>query len=296
MLTRVQAFEKLRTNLELTGLQEQMVAKRQENVRSTIERELSVVDSFLTGSYRRQTLIAPLARADVDIVVVLDRIYKRQGPRSVLELVRKALLTSYPKTAGISRNGQAVTIKFSDFTVDVVPVFIRPWWALDEGWDICDSGSDSWIATHPKRHVAISGRANKLHDGQLVPRIKELKVWNRAAGLPLRSFHIEVLAWSIFGKSWWWYTNKPSDWESASYFFKKAQTKLQEPLSDPAGTGKDVGAYLRGATLETAVSKAESAYDRCVRAEEAFSDNKFLVGHETYSKIFGNYYPYRAVA
>jgi hypothetical protein len=224
-------------------------------------------------------------------VVVLDRDYKQRGPRAVLDLVKKALLVEYPKTPEISRNGQAVTITFSDFVVDVVPAFVRPWWTWDDGWDICDSGSDRWIATNPKRHVGISASANRLHGGQLVPRIKQLKAWNRTVGEPLHSFHVEALAWSIFGRSWWWYSSQPSDWASANYFFKKARGKLREPLHDPAGTGKDVAAYLHGTALDAAVSKVERAYERCVQAEKAFAADDLAAMHEAYDRVFGNYYP-----
>ncbi len=66
------AFERFRSNLELTGLQESAVAERQLSVRAAVTRELTVIDAFLTGSYRRHTLIAPLSTADVDVIVVLD--------------------------------------------------------------------------------------------------------------------------------------------------------------------------------------------------------------------------------
>jgi hypothetical protein len=240
MATRDEAFRRLRANLELTGLQEKTVAARQASVRAAVGRQLTVIDSFLTGSYRRQTLVRPLSRADVDVVVVLDREYRKRGPRAVLDLVKKALLAEYTQGMKISRNGQAATITFSDFVVDVVPAFARPWWTTwdEESWEICDSGSDRWIATNPKRHVSISSKANALHDGELVPRIKQLKVWNRTAGSPLRSFHLEVLAWSIFGRSALWYHPQSSDWSSARYFFKKARGKLRESLSDPAGRAR----------------------------------------------------------
>jgi hypothetical protein len=293
MVTRNEAFERLRTNLELTGLQEITVAVRQKNVRAAVERQLTVVDDFLTGSYRRQTLIRPLSRADVDVVVVLDRGYRKSGPCAVLDLVKKALLAEYMRGTKISRNGQAVTITFTDFIVDVVPAFVRPWWSTwdEESWDICDSGSDRWIVTNPKRHVEISSKANALHDGELVPRIKQLKAWNRTAGTPLHSFHLEVLAWSIFGRSWWWYSSQNSDWGSVRYFFKKARGKLREPLSDPAGTGKDVGAYLHGTALDEAVSKVESAFKRCERAEEAAKNGDLAAMHEAYRRVFGECYP-----
>ncbi len=291
MLTRIHAFEELRSNLELSELQEIAVATRQSNVREAVASQLSVVGDFLTGSYRRHTLIGPLKKADVDVVVVLDRKYKERGPRAVLELVKKALLVEYTRTPAIGRNGQAVTITFTDFIIDVVPAFVRPWWTWDEGWEICDSGSDSWITTNPKKHVAISATANNAHGGHLVPRIKQLKAWNRTAGDPLRSFHLEALAWSIFGTSWMWKTGQSSDWASARYFFDKARVELRSQLHDPAGTGSDVASYLNGTALDSAVSKVTSAYERCLRAEKCAKDDDLGGMHKAYGQVFGDYYP-----
>jgi hypothetical protein len=288
---RVQAFEGLRRNLELTGLQERTVATRQHNVRHAVADQLSVVGDFLTGSYRRHTLIGPLKQADVDVVVVLDPKYKERGPKAVLEMVKKALLVEYTRTPAISRNGQAVTITFTDFVVDVVPAFVRPWWTWNEGWEICDSGSDSWISTNPKKHVELSATANRTHGGHLVPRIKQLKAWNRTVGEPLRSFHLEALAWSIFGTSWMGKKGQSSDWASARYFFDKARTELRNQLADPAGTGSDVAAYLHGSALDSAVSKVKTAYERCVRAEQAENDGEPVAMHKAYGQVFGDYYP-----
>jgi len=55
-----EGFRKLRENLEITGLQESTVSTRQTNVRTALEDDFDVKDSFLTGSYRRSTMIAPL--------------------------------------------------------------------------------------------------------------------------------------------------------------------------------------------------------------------------------------------
>lgn len=116
------AFQDFRGNLAITGLQESVIAARQEKVRAVVAGGLAVEDSFLTGSYGRCTLIGPMRHADVDIVVVLDRGDRRRSPRAVLDLVKDTLREEYP-TSKISRNGQAVTIRFADFTVDVVPAF-----------------------------------------------------------------------------------------------------------------------------------------------------------------------------
>jgi hypothetical protein len=135
-----------------------------------------------------------MQEADVDIMVVLDGGCRRRGPRAVLDLVKDTLREQY-QTSQISRNRQAVTIRFSDFTVDVVPAF-GIWWESGV-LDICNSGDGSWIRTSPQKHIEISGKVNKRADGLVVPAVKMLKASNRTAGWPLRSFHLEVLAWKV---------------------------------------------------------------------------------------------------
>ena len=209
----------------------------------------------------------------------------------MLDLVRKALLVEYPRTPNVSRNGQAVTIRFSDFVIDVVPAFALPWYSWSSGWEICDSRSNGWITTNPKKHVELSAAANRAHGGHLVPRIKQLKAWNVAAGEPLHSFHLEALAWSIFGTSWLWKNSQRSDWVSVRYFFNKARSGLNDPLHDPAGTGADVAAYLHGVALKAAISNVTTAYDRCVRAELAAKEGDIAAMHRAYGQVFGEHYP-----
>src|SRR5687767_11580129 len=73
--TIAEGFEQLRRNLQITTLQEDTVSTRQQNVRKVVEAGMTVLDSFLAGSYRRDTMIAPLSEADVDIFVILSAKY-----------------------------------------------------------------------------------------------------------------------------------------------------------------------------------------------------------------------------
>ena len=117
MATTITAsFAKLRQNLEITDLQASTVSKRQTNVRNAVEKDFTVLKSFLTGSYKRSTMIAPLHQADVDIFVVLDPSYfKSDGQASLLDKVRATLLKTYPSTPKISRNGHAVILTILHF-------------------------------------------------------------------------------------------------------------------------------------------------------------------------------------
>lgn len=229
-----QGFKELLTNLEISGLQEATVSTRQQNVRDAVQDELSVLDSFLAGSYRRSTMISPLSEADIDIFVILDvKYFEQNGQAALLEKVKRVLRKTYTKTPDISPNGQAVTIVFTDFKVDVVPTFHRK----GGGFLIPDSQRGVWIGTDPKKHIELWTAANKAHNNDFVPLIKILKSWNKSRDL-LRSFHLEVLALSVLqGVT---ISSYPS---GARFFFDKARDKIAKKLADPAGYNDDVAAH-----------------------------------------------------
>lgn len=277
-----QGFNELSSRLNITGLQTQTVSTRQSRVRGAVAAEMTVLDSFLTGSYKRSTLISPLKEADVDVFIVLDSKYHARGARSVLDSTKRALLKTYD-TPKISRNGQAVTIRFSDFQVDVVPGFNRE----GGGYLIPNSGTDSFISTNPKTHVELSTKKNTSHSGMLVPIEKMIKGWNRTIDNHFRSFHLEVLAWTIFeGVT---ISNYPS---GIRYYFDKAQAKISVSVPDPAGFGGDVGSYISTtAQITNAKSRLETARKRAVKAEELAKAGKTAAAYDEWRKIFGNNFP-----
>jgi len=287
--TILESFRELKANLEITGLQHSTVSTRQQNVRNAFKNELDVLDSFLTGSYSRHTMIAPLKEADIDIFIIFDAKYyyhyngQNGGQAGLLDLVKRALRKTYPKTPDISRNGQAVTIQFTDFMVDVVPAFSR------KGGDylIPNSISQSWISTDPKKHVEIMSAANKEHDGDLVPLIKMTKGWNRTINDYFRSFHLEVMALQILNRV------RISDYPSGvRYFFDKGRSYVKQKNPDPARYGGDVGSYLNTQEkVDNAVSRFETAYTRAIKAEDYATRGYIEDAINMWRKIFGNYFP-----
>jgi hypothetical protein len=279
-----QAFREFGRNLEITGLQASTVSTRQQHVREAVEAELTVLDSFLTGSYRRHTMIAPLKEADVDVFVVLDaKYFEHGGQAALLDKVRRALLKTYTKSPRISRNGQAVTITFSDFVVDVVPGFYRD----GGGFLIPDSVQSRWIATDPKKHVDIWAEANKAHAGDLIPLMKMLKAWNRAHSAVLRSFHLEVLTLqSLEG------VTIPSFSAGARYVFDKARDRVCTPSPDPARFTGSVGGYLDTSTkVQAAVERLDAACTKAREAEAYESQGYHRSAIEKWQVVFGDYFP-----
>ncbi|MFD2611407.1 CBASS oligonucleotide cyclase [Paenibacillus gansuensis] len=278
-----QSFSSFKQNLEITDLQGGTVSTRQKNVRGVLDNGLTVLDSFLTGSYSRSTMIAPLKEADVDIFVVLDpSYYKKDGPAYLLDKVKGVLRQEY-KTPDISRNGQAVTIWFSDFMVDVVPSFYRQ----GGGYLIPNTITKQWVETDPKKHVTLFSQANQSHNSMLKPVIKMLKCWNKNISFEFSNFHIEVLAYHIFNNV------RIDDYSSGvRYFFDKARSEVRKQNPDPSGFSADVGAYLNSeAKILKAVSNLTTAYNRAVKAETNAAEGRIEDAVNEWRKIFGSRFP-----
>lgn len=278
-----EAFKTFRSRLEITDLQAQTVSTRQQNVRKAVAAELTVLTDFLTGSYCRSTLIAPLSQADVDIFVVLDpKYYEKDGQAALLERVKRALKKQYD-LSDISRDGQAITITFSDFKVDVVPGFYRS----GGGYLIPNTQGSTWIETNPKEHERLSSENNQAHNGDLVPLEKMIKRWNREIGRHFRSFHLEVLAWDILDG-----VTISSFSSGARYYFDKGRTTIKQKNADPAGYGGDVGYYISSQTqIDEAVSRFTTAYNRAIKAEEYEAKGKVADAIGEWRKIFGDTFP-----
>ncbi|WP_164102239.1 CBASS oligonucleotide cyclase [Candidatus Laterigemmans baculatus] len=278
-----QGFQILRQNLEITDLQAGTVSTRHTNVRAAVEDEMTVLETFLTGSYKRSTMIAPLKDADIDVFVVLDpSYYKPDGQASLLDKVKRVLKKEYPKSPRISRNGQAVTITFTDFQVDVVPGFRRQ----GGGFLIPDSIKGRWIGTNPRKHVEIWSVHNKTHNGSLVPVLKMLKGWNVKHSSTFRSFHLEVTALNVFQG-----VNIHTYPSGVRHFFDKARNQYSFQY-DPAGYGGNVADYLDSQAKRDAVKqRLQAAYEKAIKAEQFARDGYIESAFKQWQIIFGSYFP-----
>lgn len=264
--TILDSFSRFHSNLEVTDLQSSTLSARQQAVRNVIDKGLRVEADFVTGSYARSTMISPLSEADIDIFVCLHPSYHTHfsqphngGPIALLNLARNTLKQTYNSTPNISRNGQAVTIRFSDFVIDVVLGFNR----FGGGYLIANSVGNFWLSTDPKKHVEIFSQANKQHGGSFVPLIKMIKSWNKAHGSFFRSFHLELLALEILGNV------RITDYPSGlRYFFQNAMSRVRSPSYDPAGYGDNIARYLTSANMDEAVRRFQGAFNSAVAAEQ----------------------------
>ncbi|MCP3439790.1 nucleotidyltransferase [Bradyrhizobium sp. CCGUVB14] len=284
MATTIAAgFTLLKQNLEITGLQSATVSTRQQRVREAVEKEMTVLSSFLAGSYQRSTMIAPLVNADVDIFIVLDpSYYEKYTPAGLLDRVRTVLLKTYNTGTQISRNGQAVTLTFSDFKVDAVPCYNRQ----GGGYLIPNSLAGNWISTNPPAHEAHTTASNKAHNGDIVPLIKMIRRWNREINSAFRGFYLELMTIDILNGI------RIDDFPSGvRYVLDKGREKVKFKQRDPAGYGDEINPLDNVTTVEDAVSRFTTAYNRAIKAEEYARGGKIEAAYGEWRKIFGDYFP-----
>jgi hypothetical protein len=204
------------------------------------------------------------------------------GQAALLDLVRRTLLKTYTTTPAISRNGQAVTIRFTDLVVDVVPGFYRE----GGGYLIPNSITQAWLETDPKKHVDLIAASNKVHNSDFVPLCKMIKGWNRKHSSYFRSFHLEVLALQILEGV------TISDFPSGvRFYFDKGRALIKLKNADPAGYGDDVGRYITTDMVQEAERRFQLSYDRAVKAEQYAAGGNIRAAVEMWGKIFGDYFP-----
>ncbi len=236
-MTIGQAFELFKSALEITQSEQDAAKYCQETLRARLERRLTILDDFLTGSYKRDTKIRPLN--DIDLFIVLDPGFFTHGPAGVLRQVASHLRASFPNTKLRIQN-RSVNLAFHRFGFDVVPAFCRQ----GGGFLIPNIKCNSWTSTDPKSHEKIVSDANLDSGGKLKPLIKMAKCWNRSHGVKLQSFHLEVLVLEV---------SRPpvQDYQTAAFqFFEQAADRIKYPCFDPTGLGPPVDDYLtRGGRL-----------------------------------------------
>lgn len=258
-LTIKESFRQFSRNLNITDRQGVLVSSRRKNVVDNLKAKLTLHSSQpskLIGSYDRDTLTKYLSEGDVDVMVVLH--YKenehwdnKEGVEKSLNRFKRILEDAYPNTAcSIDRN--CVTMKFSEFKLDVVPAFRY----TTGDYKIPDTYRKQWLNADPVAFADEITRINKNMDGDFIPLIKMVKGWDRNFSKKLRGFHIECMMLKHYKNYQQSYTYD----SMLKNFFSKLPGYLNSASYDPI-TGDRVDLYLDNSSLgykrETLVNRAK---------------------------------------
>lgn len=273
------AFDKLKSNLEITQTESQLAQTRHQLVRDHVEGAWQLVGHFLTGSYRRHTKTKRLK--DVDIFVVVDP----TGPQGVLaegsgtaavRALRDVLATRWDDLA-VDEN--VVTINYGEEDVasyEVAPVFPR------KGGGYTMPNGAGWMDTNPLEQAELVTAKNKKCDAKFVPFVKMIKGINREAGEPIDpSFLLEVMGLELvlepFGRFQ----------DEIRFFLASAADRMVDDWEDPVGLGPNVNEGMGMARRQELSSTVRTWL---AVAEEALlleNEGKVRAAVEAWRELFG---------
>lgn len=280
------AFAKMKSNLEITATEESLASRRHIAIRDHIKTSWSVSADFLTGSYRRDTKTKKLK--DVDIFIVIDADgpqggYADKPPTELLGALHALIEQRWP-SAYI--DGMAIVVPFGkeeDITsMEVVPVFARD----GGGYSMPNPKQESWLATDPNAHRALTTEKNTACGGQYVPFVKMVKGANRELGEPVSpSFLLEVMALQFLCAPFGTYQDE------LVTFFATAADRIHEPFDDPAGLGGNVNILMGATELNAAEQALRWAQHIAETAVDLEDEGQERAAVEKWRELFGNRMP-----
>ena len=185
-------FDRFRQNIELTNIQRQSIISSHTYLRSQLQQLDYVSDSFLTGSYKKNTMIRP--PSDVDIFVLIDYGYDEITPNTVLGNLRRDLLASYPNST-VRQDKPCVVLGFTHCKFELTPAILVPNFIFNDYYILLQGGNTWLYVESPRLLEERLTNANQSLNGMLVPLIKMMKACKRHNNLTdKKSFEMEEIA------------------------------------------------------------------------------------------------------
>lgn len=278
MRTVPQAFHSMITDLELRQEESEAASHWSNELRCRLREKIPIERDFLAGSFIRNTKIRPLD--DIDMVVVLGH-QRPDDPRTGFEQVRAALARIYPYEP-VEIQSRCVSVRLSSVGIgfDVLPAY-----GADHLLWIYRGAEESWIRTAPEYYHEEGNEACARSGNKLKPLIKVAKHWNRREGKPLRSFHLEVMA----------YRGLPSPPRSyaeglAQLFLKLAQL-VQVACPPPGSIGPAIDDRMTPAERRHAQDRLERAAEMARQALVHEEEGRVDEAHHLWRSLLGDIYP-----
>jgi len=249
-VTLLEFIDKFMTDyINISDRDKSLISQIHNELRDKLAKEIgeesnqSDVNSFLTGSYRRETAIKPLKDIDFFLVIKKD-LLENKTPRQVLEMVHDSTKKAVPDKELIIQKS-SVNIVYSDsLGIDIVPakkdgqVFLIP---EDIPYKyVNNKHKGEWIKSNPIKHHDLLV-SEKRRNPQLKQLIRLLKHWKRENCPFLKSFHLELIMYYIVKEKCTPFLNI---FDGFILVLENLLEKVNRKCPDPADSQNDVGRYL----------------------------------------------------
>lgn len=249
--------------------------------------ESETYNSLQIGSYGRKTAVNGIS--DLDMIFELSNEtfkkydnYETNGQSSLLQDVKKEILKTYSKSY-IYADGQVVVVNFSNYVVEVCPVFLQN----DGTYKYPDSNqSGSWKKTNPRPEMEEINKFNIITNGNLKNISKICRSWKNKCGVKIGGLLIDTLCYEFFKNNEKHFTTSFSNYDNLVkdfFYFLKEYNNSREYWHAPGSNQK---IYKKKSNF---VIKAKKSYPYIIEAIEK-SDNNNV--YEIWKKVFGFPFPY----
>lgn len=265
------------------------------------EDEENLPSYFLTGSYRRHTMIRP--PKDVDLFIVLDSGEYQDAdlddlisPKALISKLKSVLEKIFKSEVGITIEEQrhSVTVVYNEnFSIDVIPAFETDDKRSFKIPDIEHGENGRYIISNPKIHYEY---INNINDSTSVNGEKRFKRIVRLLKfikrkrfntdpIKIRSFHFELLAAHVLGSE-----KIPSYSEGLNKFMSVASDYFEKSsIVDPANKENKVDDYIDDLTqdaknsIKDGLDSLHAVSQEAIELENAGDDEKAV---QEWEKIF----------
>ncbi len=206
-------------------------------IEKVLGKEIEGLEKILFGgAISKKTFIE--GTSDVDALVILDKAkYKDISPDKLQNYFYDMLTKRFPRTE-IIKGTLAVTVKFSDYEVQLLP-------ALQTNGKMQIANRDGTAWTKPINTSAFTRRlteTNQCNGNKVVPAIKLAK--NLFSGLPeryqLSGYHVEALAVDAFSV----YNGRHTLYDMTKHLLDYSAKRILTPINDVTGQSGVIDDYL----------------------------------------------------
>jgi len=265
-------------------------------------------DTFLYGSYRRQTAIGTIKDIDIVVLTNFDTHATDNTPSAVLRKLKAALKRYYKDPENQEYQRRSIRINQPlpkntafEMTLDIIPAV--PVTDNDGILLVPDRESKRWLRTNPKGHIEY---ITKLNDedhakGKFVPLAKMMKWWwkyqcsivqpDQERPKP-KGFWIECLAAERFD---------PTQEDMASHFIKLLfnisqaykNTAGVPTLNDPGLRGETIKANITTADFQIFMKTVNASLTLAIQAYREVDEGK---SSRLWRQVFGEAVPVSELA
>lgn len=295
-MTISKSFETMLSRLEPKIIQKRAIQKSRETIDNVLKNspKISLVTqrqpSFLTGSYKRNTLIRPIQ--DIDLYVLVHFGFHADGkkPIFILREMARVLRNRFIRTR-IRVDSPCVIVKFNEYIFEVVPAIYHT--DDDQCYQIPGPGARKWIDCYPHVPDKWLTNSNYLNDKKFVPLIKILKQWNKHNNVGLKSFHLELLTGMVFDQTSEIvnYPQSVNDWMHfvSDWIHYYHSSFIREPGKHY--THVDDYLYSDFEKLQKVRRKLKIAQKRTETALKRWIDGKEIAAKRLWKQMFGDMFP-----